>query len=379
MSKKAENSFKYSYRFESATRIIGMAIAANVPVMIWGKPGTAKTSYLNYIAKKLDLPIEIVILSIREPTDIGGLPIIDEKNGSKFVSLSPPNWAVRLQNSGKGILCFDEYSTASMPVQAASLRVIFEKCVGDVKLPDEVRIVAISNPPESSAGGWPLSLPAISRFIHVDWEMDTDVWADGCRVGFEEFPDIAIPDNNWVKRLPEAIGIVTTFLTKISPDMALKLPSEEEKKDGPFPCYRSWKFAIDLLACCFHMKYGKDIMIDAVSAAVGPDASVKLITWYESLDLVPPEILIDDPSKMNIDRDDIIYANLSAVTAYVKSKRSDDIWLRSWKVIKRAVDIGKPDIAAAAALDLVKCKPKKVKVPPEVISLAPILAAIGEI
>jgi len=44
-------------------------------------------------------------------------------------------------------------------VQAALLRVVLERAVGDLTLPDEVAVVAAANPPEQAADGWDLSQP----------------------------------------------------------------------------------------------------------------------------------------------------------------------------------------------------------------------------
>ena len=47
-------------------------------------------------------------------------------------------------------------------VRAALLRVVLERVVGDLELPNRAAIVAAANPPEQAAGGWDLSA-TISR------------------------------------------------------------------------------------------------------------------------------------------------------------------------------------------------------------------------
>jgi MoxR-like ATPase len=42
-------------------------------------------------------------------------------------------------------------------VQAALLRVVLERTVGDLSLPADVAVVAAANPPEQAADGWDLS------------------------------------------------------------------------------------------------------------------------------------------------------------------------------------------------------------------------------
>src|SRR5262245_62386462 len=93
-------------------------------------------------------PCEVVIASIREPSDFAGLPVVVADGGVRF---APPRWARRLHGAGRGVLFLDEISTAPPAVQAALLRVVLERVVGDLELPAAVAVVAAANPPE--AGG----------------------------------------------------------------------------------------------------------------------------------------------------------------------------------------------------------------------------------
>jgi hypothetical protein len=93
---------------------LGVAVAARVPVLLWGAPGTGKTSAIRAMAQAMDLPCETVIASIREPSDFAGLPIVVGEQ----VRFAPPAWARRLADAGHGLLFLDELSTAPPAVQA---------------------------------------------------------------------------------------------------------------------------------------------------------------------------------------------------------------------------------------------------------------------
>jgi hypothetical protein len=102
-----------------ALEALAVAVSAGVPVLLWGSPGTGKTSAVLALGEALEWPVETVIGSIREPSDFAGLPVVID--GS--VRLSPPAWATRLSASGVGLLFLDELTTAPPAVQAAMLRV----------------------------------------------------------------------------------------------------------------------------------------------------------------------------------------------------------------------------------------------------------------
>jgi MoxR-like ATPase len=152
---------------------LSRAIASGVPVLIWGPPGVGKTAAILALGRRLGLPVEVVIASIREPTDFAGLPVVHDGE----VRFAPPAWARRLAAAGKGILFLDEISTAPPAVQAALLRVVLDRVVGDLPLPPAVTIVAAANPPDMTAGGWDLAPPLANRFIHLQWRVDAGEWA----------------------------------------------------------------------------------------------------------------------------------------------------------------------------------------------------------
>src|SRR6204780_3897921 len=97
-----------------AAEALGVAVAARVPVLLWGAPGTGKTSAIRAMARIMELPCETVIASIREPSDFAGLPIV-VGDGVRF---APPAWARRLAEAGRGRLFPGQLSTAPPAGQA---------------------------------------------------------------------------------------------------------------------------------------------------------------------------------------------------------------------------------------------------------------------
>lgn len=158
---------------------LALAVTANQPVLLWGEPGIGKSAGMEQLAAGLGLELETVIASVHEPSDFAGLPVVGDDPAVTGVPMAPPDWAVRLARTGQGLLFFDELSSAPPAVQAALLRVVLERRVGSLRLPEAVRVVAAANPPSSAADGWHLSPPLANRFVHLPWTHDPRTVARG--------------------------------------------------------------------------------------------------------------------------------------------------------------------------------------------------------
>ncbi|WP_242975874.1 hypothetical protein [Desulfosporosinus sp. FKB] len=55
---------------------LAIAVQAGIPVLTWGPPGVGKTASITKLADVLGIPLEVVLASIREPSDFSGLPVI---------------------------------------------------------------------------------------------------------------------------------------------------------------------------------------------------------------------------------------------------------------------------------------------------------------
>src|SRR4029450_4265501 len=165
---------------DAASEALVVAVRARVPVLLWGSPGTGKTSVVRALGDALGWPVEVVIGSIREPADFAGLPVVSDG----AVEMAPPAWARRLFEAGEGLLFLDELTTAPPAVQAAMLRGALARVVGDLALPPDVRVVAAANPPGEAADGWELAPPLANRLVHLDWPVDAKSVAAGIAFGF---------------------------------------------------------------------------------------------------------------------------------------------------------------------------------------------------
>jgi len=326
---------------------LSIAIQAGAPVLAWGPPGTGKTATIHAVGAALNLPLEVVIASIREPADFAGLPVIREGG----VSLEPPAWARRLAAAGKGILFLDEISTAPPAVQAALLRVVLDRVVGDLPLPPAVAIVAAANPPEQAAGGWDLSAPLANRFCHLQWTLDASTWVDGMLRGWPA-PAVPVLPVDWEAGIPSTRALVASFI-RHRPHLLLQVPTSEDQAGKAWPSPRSWDMAARLLAAADAAQAGDDVSASLVAGCVGEGAGLEFLAWRRELDLPDPESLLSDPASFRLpSRGDQAYAVLTAVTAAAVGRLTRDRWLAAWDILARAAAAGAKDIAASAAKTL---------------------------
>lgn len=346
-------------------------MAARVPVLLWGAPGTGKSSVVQALARSLDWPCEVVIASIREPSDFAGLPVVTGHD----VAFAPPSWASRLVRAGRGLLFLDEISTAPPAVQAALLRVVLERTVGDLRLPDEVVVIAAANPPEQAADGWDLSAPLANRFCHLRWEVEAASVAEGFTVGFPDPPVPELPAS-WAGAQRRARADVAAFLL-LRPSLVAIPPLDRAAAGRAWPSPRSWEMAARLLAAGQAAGVDAEVMTTLLTGAVGDGAGLELVTWLADLDLPDPEALLSDPGSFQLpERGDQVYATLTAVASAVAAEPTPHRWAAGWRVLAVAAD-QVPDVAALAARILVRCRPDGAPAPAEAASLLPLLRDAG--
>ncbi len=328
----------------SIINALAIAIQAGIPILTWGPPGVGKTATVTMLANVLNLPLEVVLASIREPSDFSGLPVV----GKEGVRMEPPAWAHRLAQAGKGILFLDEISTAPPAVQSALLRVVLERVVGDLALPGDIAVVASANPPEMAVGGWDLSAPLANRFCHLFWSLDTQDWIDGMIRGWSVFDLPHLPPR-WENYVPEKQGLVASFV-RHRPHLLLQVPRDEGQAGKAWPSPRSWFMAARILAAADSVQADEDVVAALIAGCIGEGACLEFLAWCRDLDLLDPEEVLANPSKLQLpERGDQAFAILTAIITAAVDRLTEERWTAAWSVLAQAAEQGKKDIAAVAA------------------------------
>ncbi len=344
---------------------------AGITPLLRSNPGVGKSSVVRGLAAAQGVPCEVVLGSIREPADFGGLPVVTDEG----VRMEAPAWAKRLIAAGAGYVLLDELTTVPETTQAAMLGTALDKIVGEVVLPPEVRVVAACNPVESSAGGVELTPPMANRLCHLDFTPSADDWLEGMTIGWSAPPaSRAIAADAQRRRV--MIAQVTGYV-RANPHHRYVLPRGAAATGLAWPSNRSWDMLARVLG---HVRDDDTAARQALTfGLVGEGVGVEFLTWVAQMDLPDPADVIADPSLVDWSaRPDRVWAILSGVVGWASSLGTVAAWQSAWGPLLACCESGSPDVAAAAARVLGKCRPASAKVPAKVrTAFAPVLAAAG--
>lgn len=351
-----------------------LAVAADLPVLLWGEPGIGKTAALTQLAQSLDLPLTTVIASVHEPSDFSGLPIVGDDPAKHGVPMAPPDWAVRLVRAGRGLLFLDELSTAPPAVQASLLRLVLERRIGSLKLPPGVRIVAAANPRSSAADGWELSPPLANRFVHLQWVHDHDVVVRGLG---GTWPRTTLPQLD-PEKLTDAVAFArraVCALLAARPKLVHQMPSSEARRGGAWASPRSWEMTLRLIAFATAAGSSRDVLSLLVRGAVGDGPGFELLTSLDRMDLPDPETLLADPAGAELPaRGDLRQAALDGVVAAVRKRPERSRWDAAWLLLVKAIETGAPDLVVVPATTLATLRQGNWEVPASIEQLAGVVS-----
>lgn len=359
---------------------LGLLIQARIPSLAWGSPGTGKTSVAAAIAARVAPPVEVVLAALREPGDFLGLPLPSEDHGRPVIRRAIEGWARRLLAAGKGTLLLDELTSSAPAVQAALLRVVLERVVGEETLSAAVSVVCLANPEDIAAGGWQLAAPLANRVIHLDWEVDPTAWATAAIAGYP-VPEILPLPETWRAQIPASRALVASYIRR-NPSALLSVPKDEAKRSRAYPTPRSWDMASQAEAAAVAAHATVEVRHALVIGAVGAEAGGEYLTYRDALDLPDPEELLADPSSYKPDRrGDHASATLASLVAAVTSTPSKDRWLALWAMLRvhAKLDRGICAPSAGAAFRLLKGYGGQIEcaAPRDVAEWLSLLAAAG--
>lgn len=355
---------------------LAVALQAGENMLLWGGPGEGKTSLMVAMAQQLGWHHEVVIGSIRDATDFGGFPVRSEGG----VRLEPPTWShaiIEAHARGQRSMVFlDELTTVHPSVQAAMLRVVLERVVGDAELPPDTVVVAAANPVELATDGVDLSPALANRFGHLEWEIEPLVWARGLQDGFSAGGEAPLPvlPIGWEANVPRWRTLVAEFIRR-RPELLRSLPAERYEQGRAWPSPRTWEMVTRLCGAVDAVSAVESIRFLLIKSVVGEGAAIEFSLWLSELKLPDPELLLNDPHLIDVlDRGDQVLASVNSAVAAVRSDCTEERWQQCWDVLFHAATSDRIDVAATAAVGLLELRNPRWELPKGIEVFAPILA-----
>ena len=335
-----------------------------LPLLAWGKPGSAKTSKYKQFARYVSAPIEILSPGSKGEGAFGVVPV---PNG-EFLTFPRHEWTARLGEYG--LLFLDELTTAPPAIQPALLELALEGVVGAHTLAPRVRIFAAANPPECSANGYDLAPPQANRFVHFNWEVSAAEVAAYFRSGLigrasvADTPIDPVAEEARVMALwPSAFAAsacrFAAFLDA-RPDLLDRMPQEGDPARGrAWPSPRSWEMAARCEAAgAIHGLTGEEV--DTLGAGcVGENTWQTYCDYIAAQDLPNAADVLDGVTQWTPDakRLDITSAVINAAVAVVipkdASKRDARIGAL-WALLGKVGSAGARDLTHGPAQAMIK-------------------------
>lgn len=265
---------------------------------ISGQPGGGKSACVREIARqlqaKLGIPDERVIEfnpSLRDPVDILGIP---DTRGECAHWLPPEEFYAIRAGQGPSILIIEELSDASMAMQNPLCRVILDRCAGQMKLSEQLFIMATGNRTEDRSGANRLSTKLANRMRHYAFDTSVDDW-----ISWAQSHEIR----------PELIGFIR-FRPGLLHDF------DPKRQVNPTP--RSWEDVSLIPTDIPAPQY-----LESVSGAVGEGAAAEYCAFLRVYQQLPDvEEFIKNPSSVETSSDPSIIYALCAKLASVVTKRN---------------------------------------------------------
>jgi hypothetical protein len=291
------------------------------PVMLWGPPGVAKSSITKEAATELGIECIDLRLSLLEPIDLRGFPVVDK---GKVV------WALPsfLPTKGKGILFLDEIVQANPSMQAAASQLILDRRIGDYVLPDGWMVVAAGNRKSDRASTSAMPSHIANRFVHLNVEVSVEEW-------------IA-----WATKAGIDMRVIAYIKWR---GVQMLHHFDPQQKGEAFCSPRSWEFVSKMLQA------GIDD-IESLQGCVGEKAGTEFSGFLRIFEKLPSiDNLLLNPMQAELPGDPAV---LFALTTTLVHRVDKDNLSNISKFFGRLTDAQRPEFAVIALKEVAAKKPQ---------------------
>jgi hypothetical protein len=268
------------------------------PAMVWGPPGVGKSEVVKQVADELDYEFVDFRLSIHETVDLRGIPkVLKVGKKEKTVWIDPSF----LPSEGQGIFFLDELVQATPAMQAAASQLILNRRIGDYVLPDGWVVIAAGNRDGDRASTNKMPSHIANRFIHLNFEISVDDWAD------------------WA------------YQYNINPMVIAFIRSRPERlhqfdvTQKSFPTPRSWSFVSKLL----NRGISQECLYELIAGTVGDGCANEFVGFMRIYQNLPDySDIVSRPAKLDIpDNASVLYAISTMIPYMAKQKDSKNLFI----------------------------------------------------
>lgn len=148
---------------------IGLAYRARLPVLLEGPTGVGKSQIAAEFAQQAQIGFAVLDLSLLEPPDLVGLPVIRDGR----THYAAPS---ELPQGGAGILMLEELNRAEIPVMQPALQLLSARRLHGYELPPGWSCIAAVNPEDGDYQVHHLDAALRSRFLQLTVRADPSTW-----------------------------------------------------------------------------------------------------------------------------------------------------------------------------------------------------------
>ncbi|MEI8259283.1 MAG: MoxR family ATPase [Deltaproteobacteria bacterium] len=153
-------------RLEAA---LELAYRARRPVLLEGATGIGKSEIVQAVAHTLGIETRVLDLSLLEPPDLVGLPVIADGRTTYAVPSILPH-------GGAGILMLEELNRAERYIQQPALQLLTARRLHEYELPPDWVCFAAINPESGDYQVTPLDRALRARFMNLSVRADRGAW-----------------------------------------------------------------------------------------------------------------------------------------------------------------------------------------------------------
>ncbi len=261
-----------SMTLEQVRTVLPSLYATRKPVFFWGGSGAAKSTTCHlFVDDKRGVNPEFGMIDLRasqlDPVDVRGMPYVNVD--TRVSSWCPFDVFPDEDRDGKfGLLLLEELNSALPAVLASLYELLFDRRIGNYKLPDGWAVWALGNRDSDNGVTYQVPGPVANRFAnHILVEPTVD---DFCSHGFKTGCRLEVMA--FLRWRPE-----------------LMMTYDSQNPSVTFASMRTWTYVSELMKAWESegKKFGDPLFLSMIQNCVGEGAGVEFVGFLDYYKKLP--------------------------------------------------------------------------------------------